>query len=97
MTYLNLINSVLRRLREEETTSVTSTTYVKMVGDFVNDAKTLVGQGGRLVCTTRNTHDLDDRFGQHLFTNGWWRQRKSHVDAQRYSKLLYELSNQRLV
>ncbi len=44
MTYLNLINNVLRRLREEETTSVTSTTYVKMVGDFVNDAKTLVGQ-----------------------------------------------------
>jgi len=44
MTYLNLINSVLRRLREEETTSVTSTTYVKMVGDFINDAKTLVGQ-----------------------------------------------------
>ena len=44
MTYLNLMNSVLRRLREEETTSVTSTTYVKMVGDFINDAKTLVGQ-----------------------------------------------------
>jgi hypothetical protein len=38
------MNSVLRRLREEETTSVTSTTYVKMVGDFINDAKTLVGQ-----------------------------------------------------
>ena len=44
MTYLNLMNSVLRRLREEETTSVTSTTYVKMVGDFINDAKTLIGQ-----------------------------------------------------
>jgi len=44
MTYLNLMNSVLRRLREEETTSVNSTTYVKMVGDFINDAKTLVGQ-----------------------------------------------------
>ena len=44
MTYLNLMNNVLRRLREEETTSVTSTTYVKMVGDFINDAKTLVGQ-----------------------------------------------------
>jgi hypothetical protein len=38
------MNGVLRRLREEETTSVTSTTYVKMVGDFINDAKTLVGQ-----------------------------------------------------
>ena len=44
MTYLNLMNGVLRRLREEETTSVTSTTYVKMVSDFINDAKTLVGQ-----------------------------------------------------
>lgn len=42
MTYLNLMNSVLRRLREEETSSVTSTTYVKMVGDFINDAKKLV-------------------------------------------------------
>jgi len=42
MTYLNLMNSVLRRLREEETTSVTSTTYNKMVGDFINDAKKLV-------------------------------------------------------
>jgi hypothetical protein len=38
------MNNVLRRLREEETSSVTSTTYVKMVGDFINDAKTLVGQ-----------------------------------------------------
>ena len=44
MTYLNLMNNVLRRLREEETSSVTSTAYVKMVGDFINDAKTLVGQ-----------------------------------------------------
>ncbi len=42
MTYLNLMNNVLRRLREEETTSVNSTTYVKMVGDFINDAKKLV-------------------------------------------------------
>ncbi len=42
MTYLNLMNNVLRRLREEETTSVTGTTYVKMVGDFINDSKKLV-------------------------------------------------------
>tara|TARA_R100000329_G_scaffold856_1_gene1661 strand:+ start:45 stop:674 length:630 start_codon:yes stop_codon:yes gene_type:complete len=38
------MNNVLRRLREDETTSVTSGTYVKMVSDFINDAKTLVGQ-----------------------------------------------------
>jgi hypothetical protein len=42
MTYLNLVNNVLRRLREEEVASVTDNTYSKMVGDFVNDAKKLV-------------------------------------------------------
>lgn len=42
MTYLNLVNNVLRRLREDEVTSVSSTTYSKMAGDFVNDAKKIV-------------------------------------------------------
>jgi len=42
MTYLNIVNNVLRRMREEEVTSVSSTTYSKMVGDFVNDAKRMV-------------------------------------------------------
>src|SRR5210317_608364 len=42
MTYLNLVNNVLRRLREDEVTSVSSNTYSKMAGDFVNDAKKLV-------------------------------------------------------
>lgn len=42
MTYLELVNNVLRRIREEEVTSVNSTTYSKMIGDFVNDAKKLV-------------------------------------------------------
>lgn len=42
MTYLELVNNVLRRLREEEVTTVTQSTYSKMAGDFVNDAKKLV-------------------------------------------------------
>ena len=42
MTYLQLVNSVLRRLREDEVTSVSQTTYSKLIGDFVNDAKALV-------------------------------------------------------
>jgi len=42
MTYLNLVNNVLRRLREDEVTNVSENTYSKMVGDFVNDAKELV-------------------------------------------------------
>jgi len=42
VTYLNLVNNVLRRLREDEVSSVQSTTYSKMAGDFVNDAKKIV-------------------------------------------------------
>ena len=42
MTYLNLVNNVLRRLREDEISSISDNTYSKMVGDFVNDAKKLV-------------------------------------------------------
>jgi|TARA_E500000178_G_C16822930_1_gene662382 hypothetical protein len=41
-TYLTIVNSVLRRLRENEVSGVANTTYSKMVGDFVNDAKTQV-------------------------------------------------------
>lgn len=42
MTYLSLVNNVLRRMREDEVSNVNETTYSKMVGDFVNDAKTFV-------------------------------------------------------
>ncbi len=42
MTYLELVNNVLRRIREEEITSVSANTYSKKIGDFVNDAKRLV-------------------------------------------------------
>ena len=39
MTYLELVNSVLRRLRESEVDSVDDNAYSKMIGEFVNDAK----------------------------------------------------------
>lgn len=39
MNYLDLVNNVLRRLREDEVTSVTQTAYSTMIGDLVNDAK----------------------------------------------------------
>jgi hypothetical protein len=42
MTYLDLVNNVLRRLRETEVTSVQSNAYSKLIGDLVNDAKNLV-------------------------------------------------------
>jgi hypothetical protein len=39
MTYLQLVNSVLRRLREEEVSTVSQNSYSKLIGEFVNDAK----------------------------------------------------------
>lgn len=39
MTYLELVNDVLIRLREDEVTAVTDTSYSKLIGKFVNDAK----------------------------------------------------------
>lgn len=44
MNYLDIMNNVLRRLREEEVTNVSENTYARMAGDFINDAKTLVSQ-----------------------------------------------------
>lgn len=42
MTYLQLVNSVLRRLREDEVTSVSRNSYSKLIGEFVNDSKRTV-------------------------------------------------------
>jgi hypothetical protein len=39
MNYISLVNSVLRRLRETEVSSVSDNAYSKLIGDFVNDAK----------------------------------------------------------
>ena len=41
MTYLDIVNNTLRRLRESTVSDITETTYSTMVGDFVNDAKKL--------------------------------------------------------
>jgi hypothetical protein len=38
-TYLDLVNDVLIRLREPEVANVADTTYSKLIGKFVNDAK----------------------------------------------------------
>lgn len=39
MTYLEIVNSVLRRLRENEVSSVNETAYSKMIAEMVNDVK----------------------------------------------------------
>lgn len=42
MTYLDLVNKVLIRLREDEVASINQTAYSKLVGEFVNDAVRMV-------------------------------------------------------
>ena len=42
MNYLELVNDVLVRLRENEVTAVTDTPYSKLIGKYVNDAKRIV-------------------------------------------------------
>jgi len=42
MTYLEAVNRVLVRLREEEVTTVNQNSYSKLIGTFVNDAKRMV-------------------------------------------------------
>ena len=42
MTYLELVNKVLIRLREDEVSSVNQTAYSKLIGEFVNDALRMV-------------------------------------------------------
>jgi len=42
MNYLDLVNDVLIRLREDEVTAPTDTPYSKLIGKFVNDAKRMV-------------------------------------------------------
>lgn len=44
MTYLEIINGVLRRLREQTVTTYNETEYSTMIGDYVNDAIDLVQQ-----------------------------------------------------
>lgn len=39
MNYLEMVNSVLIRLREREVSGITENTYSKMVGEFVNESK----------------------------------------------------------
>lgn len=41
-TYLQAVNSVLRRLRETEVATVNENAYSKMIGELVNDAKSSV-------------------------------------------------------
>lgn len=63
MTYLNMVNSVLRKLREDEVATVNETEYSKLIGDFVNDSLNAVEAAWDWSClreTLTITTEADD-------------------------------------
>ena len=68
MTYLQLVNSVLRRIREDEVSSVSQNSYSKLVGEFVNDAKRSVEDSydWTALRTTLTVSTTDDAFNYTL-------------------------------
>lgn len=67
MTYLNLVNSVLRRLREDEVTTVSESDYSRLVGDFINDAKRLVEDAWDWTAL-RSTYTFDTVAGTNTYS-----------------------------
>lgn len=67
MTYLELINGVLRRLRENTVAAATETDYSTMVGDLINDAKTTVESSWEW-SALRNTITFNTVSGTHTYS-----------------------------
>ena len=53
MTYLELVNDVLTRLRETTVSTVSETTYSALIGKFVNDAKRQIEDSYNWNCLTQ--------------------------------------------
>lgn len=64
MIFLTLVNNVLKRLREDEVTTVSQNSYSKLVGTFVNDAKQFVEDAWdwSALRTTINVKTIEDIF-----------------------------------
>ena len=63
MTYLELVNAVLRRVRETEVSTVSQTAYSKLIGDYINETKREVEDAWdwnalRTTLTANTTTDL---------------------------------------
>jgi len=78
MTYLNLVNNVLRRLREDQVTTVYANTYSTMIGDFINDAKSIIETSWDW-SHLRRTVDVSTLSGLHTY---------SLLGTQDYGKIL---------
>ena len=72
MNYLDLVNDVLIRLREDEVTATTDTPYSKLISKFVNDAKRIVEDSFQwnVLTETLTVTTADDLFNYVLTGSG---------------------------
>lgn len=67
MTYLELVNDVLVRLRESTVSTVGETTYSSLIGKFVNDAKRQIEDSYTWNCLS-TTVTITTTAGQHSYS-----------------------------
>ena len=79
MTYLQLVNAVLRKLREDQVTTVAESDYAQLIGDLINDAKQLVEDSWDWTAL-RDSHTITTAAGTHTY---------SLTDFSPRSKILY--------
>lgn len=67
MTYLQLVNAVLRKLREDQVTTVAESDYSQLIGDLINDAKQLVEDSWDWTAL-RDSHTVTTASGTHTYS-----------------------------
>lgn len=79
-TYLQLVNSVLRRLREPEATSINDSDYVRLIATYINDSKRQVedAYNWNSLTETLSATTIPDLFSYVLVDSG---QRFRIIDA----------------
>ena len=72
MTYLELVNNILIRLREREVTSVNDSAYSKLIGQFVNDSMQEIERSWdwSALRTTLTATTISDTFSYELNNTG---------------------------
>lgn len=97
MTYLELVNSVLRKLREDEVTTVSESDYSKLIGDFVNDAVHSVENAWDWTAL-RSTYSISTIAGTSLYslTDFGVRSKVLYVHNETGNRYIHEESLQRI-
>jgi len=93
MTYLEIVNNVLRRLREDEVSTIAETSYSALVGDFVNDAKQIV-ENSHSWSAMRTAIDFDTVSGTSIYSltgAGQYAELREAMNVT--SKAIFNMSN----